>query len=111
VFGQRLKPHVINNYEVGLEIAAQGFVLLVEGFVFHEVAHDIENGAVEDFKALLDGLVAQGLGQRGFADAGRTEEKDILGLADEVAGGQIENLLVVVEGLKLKSNSSNGLRP
>jgi hypothetical protein len=48
---------------------------LFEGFVFHEVAHQVEDGAVEDFLALLDGFVAQGLGQVRFADAGRAEEK------------------------------------
>ncbi len=31
----------------------------------------------------------------GFAHAGRAKEKDILGLADEVAGGQIINVFAV----------------
>ena len=90
--GQLLQPHVVNDDQVGLQVSAQGLVLLVEGFVLHEVAHQIEDGAVEHQEVLADGFVADGLGQMGFADAGRAEEQHILGFADELAGGQIENL-------------------
>ena len=66
VFGQGLEAHVVDDDQVGLQVSAQGFVLLVEGFVFQEVAHQIEDGAVEDLEAWLDGFVAQGLGQMRF---------------------------------------------
>ena len=49
---------------------------------------------------MLDGFVADGLGQMGFADAGRAEEQHILGFADELAGGQVENLLFVDGGVE-----------
>ena len=79
----------------GFKIAAQGLVLLLEGFVFHEVAHQIEDGAVEDLLALLDGFVAQGLGQMRFADSGRAEEEDVFAFAEVIAGGQFEDLFAV----------------
>ena len=84
----------------GFKYLRSGLVLLVEGFVFQEVAHQIEDGAVEHLEVLPDGLVADGLGQMGFADAGRAEEQHILGFADKLAGGQIENLLFVDRGIE-----------
>ena len=45
--GSCFEAHVVNDDQIGLEVSAQGLVLLVEGFVFHEVAHQIEDGAVE----------------------------------------------------------------
>ena len=75
MFGQLFQAHVVNDDQVGLQIFAQGFVLLVEGFVLHEVAHQIEDGTVEHQEVQLDGLVADGLGQMGFADAGRPDEQ------------------------------------
>ena len=42
-----------------------------EGFVVQEVADHIEDGAVQDRAAMLEGLVAEGLDEMAFADAGR----------------------------------------
>ncbi len=107
--GQLLQSHVVDDDEIRLQVFAQGLVLLVEGFVFHEVAHQIEDGTVEHFWP-VDGLVADGLGQMGFADAGRAEEQHVFGFADEAAGGQFEDLLSVMEGLKRQSKSSRVFR-
>ena len=100
VFGQLFEAHVVNDDQIGLEVFAHGAFLLVEGFVFEEVAHQIENGAVEHLKVHLDGLVTDGLGQMGFADAGRADEQHVLGFADELAGGQIKNLFFVNGGVE-----------
>ena len=82
LFGRRFQSHVVDGHQIGFEIATQGLVLLFEGLVFHEVAHQIEDGAVKDFLALLDRLVAQGLGQMRFADARRAEQQNIFALAE-----------------------------
>ena len=74
MLGQRLESHIVNDQEVGLEIAAQDAVLLVKGLVFEEVAHQVKNGTVEDLKVELDGFVAQGLGQVRFADSRRADK-------------------------------------
>ena len=68
LFGQGFLAHVINDHQVGLEIAAQGLVLLLEGFVFHEIAHQIEDGTVEDLLALFDRPIPQRLGQVGSSN-------------------------------------------
>ena len=92
---QLLQSHVINDHEVGLQVSAERLVLLVEGFVLHEVADQIEDGTVEHEEVLADGFVADGLGQMGFADARWPEEQNIFGFADKSARGQIEDLLFV----------------
>ena len=74
MFGQRLESHVIDDQKVWLQIAAQHPVLLVEGFIFEEVAHQIEDRPIEDLKVELDRFVAQRLGQVGFADPGRADQ-------------------------------------
>jgi hypothetical protein len=45
-----------------------------KGFVFHKVAHQIENGTVEDLFALLDVFVDQRLRQMRFADSWRAND-------------------------------------
>ncbi len=60
-----------------------------------EVADHVEDRAVQHDEARLDGLVADGLGQMALADAGRSEQEHVAGLADEAAGGQVEDLLLL----------------
>ena len=64
-------------------------------------AHQVEDRAVEHEEAGAQGGVAQGLSEKTFADAGRTEQKDIAALADELAGGQVENLTVFDGGIEI----------
>jgi hypothetical protein len=73
----------------------QGSVLLVEGFVFYEIAHQIEDATVKHLQVHFDGFIADGLSKVGFSDARRPKKKHILGLADEVASGQIEDVFSV----------------
>jgi hypothetical protein len=100
LFGQSLESHVIDDDEIRFEVTPQGFVLLFEGFILQEVAHQIEDGAVEHVKVLPDRLVADGLGQVGFANAGRSEEQYLLGFTDKLATGQIVKLLFVDGGIE-----------
>jgi len=51
-------------------------------------------------KVCFDGFVSNGLSQMRFADTGRPEKKNILGLPDKVAGGQIISLFAVDSGIK-----------
>jgi hypothetical protein len=45
-------------------------------------------------------VLADGLGQVAFADAGRTNEEEIASLPDELTGGQFINLLAFDGGVK-----------
>lgn len=81
------------NEQVRLEVAAQEAVTLGERLLGEEVGDQVEDGAVAHDEALLDGLVADGLGEVGLADAGRSDEEDIGGLPDEVSGGQLVDVL------------------
>ena len=100
VFGQLLEAHVVNDDQVGLQVFAHGALLLAERLVFEEVPHQIEDGAIEDVEVHLDGLVTDGLGQMGFADAGRADEQHVFGFADKLAAGQVKNLFFVNGGVE-----------
>ena len=52
-------------------------------------------------EALLDGVVADGLRQMGFAHGGRPDEEHVGGFADEPAGGQVVNDLTMDAGVEL----------
>ena len=67
--------------------------MLGEGFVSEELAHQVEDGAVKHVLALLDRFVAQRLSQVGLAHPGRAKEQHVLGVAQVLASGQLENLL------------------
>ncbi len=96
-----LHPHVVDDQQIGLEIPIQGFVLLAQVLVAQEVAGQIEDGAVQHQEAGLDGLMPDGLNQKRLADAGWTQQQHIGFLADELAAGQVVDLLALdgrVEG-------------
>ena len=73
-FGQLLHAHVVDDEQVGLEVAGQDLVALAEQFVVQEVADQVENRTIQNEKAGLDRVLAERLRQITFADAGRTEE-------------------------------------
>ena len=75
--------------------------LLAEGFIFQEIVHQIEDGAVKDIKVHLDGFVANGLGKMRFPNARRSDKKYVGGFADEGTGGQFVNLFAIDGGVKL----------
>ena len=107
-FGQLLHAHVVDDQQVRLEVPGQHLVLARQGFVVQEVADHVEDRAVQHDEALLDGLVAEGLGQEALADARRPDQQHVAGLADEAAGGQVEDLLRLIDGLNDQSKSSSG---
>ena len=47
MFGQLFEAHVINDDQIGLQVFPQGIILLIKGFVLHEVPDQIEDGTVE----------------------------------------------------------------
>jgi hypothetical protein len=56
-------PYVVNDQEIGLQILAQELVFFTQDLIVQKVTDDIEDGAVQDQEAGLDGLVANGLAQ------------------------------------------------
>ena len=104
VFGQLLQSHVIDDDEVGFQVFAQRLSRWLKASSFRN--DQIEDGTVEHQKVLTDGLVTNGLGQMGFADARWTEEQHIFGFADKPALARSKISFLWTEGLKLQSKSS-----
>jgi len=63
VLGQLLQAKIVNNQKFRVEVTPQRSVLLIEGFVFHEIAHQIEDGTVKHLKVHFYGFIADGLSQ------------------------------------------------
>ena len=70
------------------------------GLVGLELVDQVEDGAIQDLEPRLDDMVADGLGQVAFAQAGRSNQQDIAALANELAGSQLINLLALDGGIK-----------
>ena len=101
VLWQGFEPHVVDDEQGRGEVTAKGLFLVASGFVAQEVADQLEDGAVEDFEAHLDGAITDGLSQMRLADTWRSEKENIRVVAQECAGGQIKDRLAVdgrVEG-------------
>ena len=108
MLGQLLEAHVVDDEQVGLEVAAQEAVTLGEGLPREEVGDEVEDGPVAHDEALLDGLVADCLGEVGLADAGRADQEDVVVLADEVPGGQLEDVLAGDGGIEAPAEVVEG---
>ena len=94
MFGQLREPHVIDDDEqIGLEGTGEGFVPLLQGLLLTEVGDDIKGGAVARHAALLDGFVADNVGERRGTHAGRNEEEPLGAFAREVTGRQLVDVL------------------
>lgn len=91
-FGQLLHAHVVDDEEIGSQVSGENGVVVIDGFFMEEVSYDIEDGSVESGSALLDGGVADGLGEVCLSGAWWSDEEDISGLVEELAGGQLEEL-------------------
>ena len=109
VLRQGAQAHVVDDEQVALEVGLQDPVPLLEGVLGEEVAHQIEDGAVADGEALLDGLVADGLGQVGLAGAGRPDEEHVVFGADKVAGRQLVDRLAGDRGIEAPIKLVQGL--
>lgn len=60
-----------------------------------KVPHHVEDRTVEDDHPLLDRLIADRLRQVRLAHPRRSEQQHVASLADEAAGRQIEDLLLL----------------
>ena len=98
------------DQQVRLEILGQHLVLAAERFVLQEVANHVEDRAVVDQEARLDRLVAHGLDQERLADARGPEPEHVLGFADEAAGGQVVDLLLVDRRIEREVELVQGLQ-
>jgi len=107
--GQLLHAHVVDDQEIGTQVAGKCGVVIAEGFFVEEVSYDVEDGAIEDGSALLDGGVADRLGEMGLAGAWRAHEEDIAGVVEELAGGQLEELLARQGSIELPIELIEGL--
>jgi hypothetical protein len=85
--GQLFHSHVIDDQEVRTEVAGERGVVVAEGFFLEEVSDDVECGTIEDGAALLDGDVADCLGEMGLAGAWWPHEEDVAGVVEEPTGG------------------------
>lgn len=106
---QDLESHVIDDQEIGFEIAAQGAVQLFRGLIGLKLPDHVEDGAVEDLEAGFDEVVADGLNQMALAQTGWPDKQAIPALADELAGGQIVDLLSFDGGIECPIEVLQGL--
>ena len=93
VLGQGAQAHVVDDEQVSLKIRLKHAVALLERVLGQEVAHQIEDRTVADREALLDRLVADGLGQVRLPGPGWADEKHVVLGADKMSGRQFVDLL------------------
>jgi hypothetical protein len=91
--GELLHAHVVDDEEVRPEIVGDHGVVLAEGFGSEEVVDDVEDGTIERGATLLDGGIADSLGEVRLAGARGSHEEHIAGIFQKLAGGQFEELL------------------
>jgi len=83
------EPHVIDDEQVGFEVAGEHPGDASFGFLGEEFAHQIEHGAVEHEEPGLDSLGSDGLRDVAFADSRRPHQEHVPLLPHELAGGQL----------------------
>jgi hypothetical protein len=69
--GQGFESHVVDDEQVGFEIAGEQAVFRRASFAGDQIAHEVEDGAVIDGMAVADGFAPEGLGKVAFANSGR----------------------------------------
>ena len=85
--GELLHPHVVDNQEFWLQVAAQDLFILSQVFFAQEISHDIEDGPVIiDRVPLPDGLHSQGLAKMRLSNTWWFHEENVPGLFQEFAG-------------------------
>jgi phenylacetate-CoA ligase len=78
--GQLFHSHVVDDQEVRTKVAGERGIVIAEGFFVEEVSYDVEYGTIENGAALLDGGVADRLGEVGLAGAWWPHEEDVSGV-------------------------------
>lgn len=104
------EAHVVDDEEVGFEVAGEEAGFGGAAFAGGEVAHEVEDGAVVDAVAVADGFAPEGLGKVAFADAGRADEQDVAGFGDEVAGGELMDAVARDAGIEAEVEAVKGAR-
>lgn len=84
------ESHVVDDEQIAFEIFVESGIGFEGDFGLLEVPDDIEDGAVEHGITGLDRGIANGLSQMRFARSRRSDEKEIVSVADELTGGQFE---------------------
>jgi hypothetical protein len=110
VFGglrcERLHAHVVNDEEVGPEVALEGAILF--GWLLTarmEVAGEVEDGSIKHKVSRSNRCLPNGLREMTFTHSGRADEEQVAVLADELAGGQRVEVAAHEAGLKAKIES------
>jgi hypothetical protein len=110
VLGELLHAHVVDDEEIGSEVARERGVVVLDGFFVEEVANDIEDGSVEHGSALLDGGVADGLGDVGLAGSWWSHEENVAGVVEELASGEFEEVPSWERGVEVPVELIDGLQ-
>ncbi len=97
---QGFEAHVINDQQVGFEVAGQAAVQFGGRGLGLEFADQVKDGPIQCHKTGFNGVLADGLGQMVFAQTRRPNEQDVPSLANELAAGQFINLLAFDRGVK-----------
>jgi hypothetical protein len=84
-----LEAHVVNDEQFWLEVTGEEAVFFGGADFGAQVAHEVEDAAVVHAQTGANGLQAEGLGEVAFTDARGADEKDVTGVADPLAGGQL----------------------
>jgi hypothetical protein len=79
--GELLHAHVVDDEQIRAKVAGKDGAVIAEDFLVEKVPDDVEDGAIEGGVALLDGGVADGLGEVGLAGAWGPHEEDVSGVA------------------------------
>jgi len=108
--GELLHAHVVDDEEIGSEVAGERVVVVFDRFFVEEVADDIEDGPVEHGSPLLDGGVADGLGDVGLAGSWWSHEENVSGVVEELAGGEFEELSTWDAGVEVPVELIDGLQ-
>ena len=94
------EPHVVEDEEIGFEIAGEGLRLIADGLGLHELGDGVEDRAVEDDEAHAGRLMADTLGEVALADPRGSEEEDVAVFPDEAAGGELHDLASIDRGVE-----------
>lgn len=90
---QDFEPHVIDEQQIGFEIAGQGAIQLGRGLIGLKFPNHVEDRPVENLEAGFNGMVADGLSQVALTQTRRPDQQHVTALADELAGSQVVDLL------------------
>lgn len=92
---QGLETEIIEDKQVGTKIALQATLEGAIGAATVEMLKHPGDGGEVGIKALAARLVDQCLGEMGFAGPRRAADEHVAVLADELAGGEMQELLAV----------------